>query len=86
MLDASGFFGTFISPAGNFSTLGRNTDATFTRRLKNGTTIAYDAQGFMTARVDRNGTRICSTLSMVTGFTGRIHRYGRTRDRGFDRS
>ena len=33
----------------------RNPDNSFTRTLKNGTTIEYDADGFMTARVDRNG-------------------------------
>ncbi len=45
----------FASPAGNFSTLARNPDDSFTRTLKNGTQIEYDAAGLMTARVDRNG-------------------------------
>ncbi len=55
VLGAAGFFGTFVSPAGDFSALTRNTDGTFTRSLKNGTEIDYDAAGRMTASVDRNG-------------------------------
>ena len=45
----------YPAPAGEFSTLTENPDATFTRRLKNGTTIQFDAQGLQTSLTDRNG-------------------------------
>jgi YD repeat-containing protein len=51
----SGVPDVFASPAGDFSTLVENLDNSFTRTLKNGTAIEYDADGFMTAAVDRNG-------------------------------
>ena len=52
---AVGVTDVFASPAGDFSTLVKNPDASFTHILKNGTAIEYDAAGLMTARVDRNG-------------------------------
>ena len=45
----------FRAPAGDFSTLAANPDGTFSRRLKDGTQITFDADGFMTAVADRNG-------------------------------
>lgn len=52
----------FQAPPGEFSTLIRQdqgtadpTDDTFIRRLKDGTTIAFDPQGRQTATVDRQG-------------------------------
>jgi YD repeat-containing protein len=47
--------GTFVSPAGDFSTLVQNLDDTYTRTLKNGVTIEFDADGRPTAIEDRNG-------------------------------
>lgn len=44
-----------VSPAGDFSTLVRNEDGTFTRTFKDGTRVEYDAQGLQTVLVDRNG-------------------------------
>lgn len=45
----------FLSPEGEFSTLTENPDNTFTRRLKNGTTMQFDVQGLQTSVADRNG-------------------------------
>ena len=43
------------APAGDFSTLVKNEDSTFTRTMKNGTQINFDANGLHTSTVDRNG-------------------------------
>jgi len=45
----------YTSPAGDFSTLEQNDDGTFTRTLKNGTRINFNAAGLQTSVVDRNG-------------------------------
>jgi len=47
--------GGFLSPAGDFTTLTENPDSTFTRRLKDGTQIHFDALGRQILVVDRNG-------------------------------
>jgi RHS repeat-associated protein len=47
--------GEFTSPPGDFSTLMKNGDGTFTRTLKNDTRIEFDATGLQTAIIDRNG-------------------------------
>ena len=47
--------GTFAGPAGDFSTITQNMDGSFTRLMKNGTTIEFDAAGLQTAVIDRNG-------------------------------
>jgi YD repeat-containing protein len=47
--------GAFTAPPGGFSTLVQNPDGSFTRTLKNGTAIEFDAAGLQTAVVDRNG-------------------------------
>ncbi|MBX3744935.1 MAG: VCBS repeat-containing protein [Verrucomicrobiae bacterium] len=46
---------TFLSPPGDFAVLLKNGDGTFTRRLKNGTRFEFNAAGFQTAVVNRNG-------------------------------
>lgn len=46
---------TFTSPAGDFTTLVKNPDGTYTRVLKDGTKINFNTQGFETSVVDRNG-------------------------------
>ena len=43
------------SPPGDFSTLVKNVDNTFTRFLKDGTEINFDVNGLHTSTVDRNG-------------------------------
>ncbi len=55
MLGAPETAAAFTSPPGNFSVLTRDAGGAFTRRLKNGTDIAYDPDGFQTAITDRNG-------------------------------
>ena len=47
--------GSFLSPSGDFSRLVKNAGGTFTRTLKDGTRIEFNAQGLQTAVVDRNG-------------------------------
>lgn len=46
---------TFIAPDGEFSTLVRNADTTYTHRLKDGTEYHFNAAGLQTAIIDRNG-------------------------------
>ena len=47
--------GTFVTPAGDFSTLAQNGDGTYTRTLTDGTRINFDSTGRQTSVVDRNG-------------------------------
>ncbi|MFQ5964050.1 MAG: MopE-related protein [Candidatus Scalinduaceae bacterium] len=49
-----GFETRLQSPPGDFSTLEQNIDNTFTRTLKNGTKINFNASGLQTSIVDRN--------------------------------
>ena len=43
------------TPLGDFSTLVKNEDSTFTRTMKDGTVINFDVNGLHTSTVDRNG-------------------------------
>ncbi|MDA2919342.1 PKD domain-containing protein [Desulfobacterota bacterium AH_259_B03_O07] len=45
----------FQSPPGDFSTLVKNPDGSFTRTMKDGTQIHLNSQGLQTSVVDRNG-------------------------------
>ncbi|OGX06963.1 MAG: hypothetical protein A2Z88_04115 [Omnitrophica WOR_2 bacterium GWA2_47_8] len=45
----------FLTPPGDFSTLVQNLNGTFTRAFKDGTQINFDANGYQTSMVDRNG-------------------------------
>ena len=62
----------YLSPAGDFSTLVKNADLTYTRTLKDGTKINFNAEGLETSVVDRNGNTTSyvynadSTLSKIT--------------------
>ncbi|MEZ4730487.1 MAG: RHS repeat-associated core domain-containing protein [Caldilineaceae bacterium] len=47
----------YRSPEGDFSTITRADDGTYTRRLKDGTTYTFTAAGYQTAMTDRNGNR-----------------------------
>ena len=58
----------FVTPAGDFSDLAANADGTFTRRLKDGTELLFDAEGKKIAETDRNGN---ATLYAYDGI-GRI--------------
>jgi len=63
----------FRSPAGEFSTLVRNPDGTFTRRLKDGTQIVFDENGNHVAEIDRNGNTTSYTydaINRITSITG----------------
>lgn len=42
-------------PSGDFSTMVKNSDETFTRTMKDGTEINFNANGLHTSTVDRNG-------------------------------
>ena len=58
----------FQTPQGDFSTLVRNADGTFTRTLKDDTKIHFNAQGLQTSVVDRNG----NTTSYSYDASGRL--------------
>lgn len=45
----------YKSPSGDYSTLKRNNDNTFTRTMKDGTVYNFDVNGLQTSMVDRNG-------------------------------
>jgi len=45
----------FAPPKGEYSTLTRNSDGTYTRLMKGGTEYRFNALGYQTALVDRNG-------------------------------
>jgi RHS repeat-associated protein len=47
--------GVYLSPPGDFTTLVRNPDGSFTRTFKDGTVVGYDAEGLETSVTDRNG-------------------------------
>lgn len=49
--------GRFVSGNGDFSTLVRNEDGTYTRRYKDGMLVEFDANGLQVARVDQQGNR-----------------------------
>ena len=54
-VEAAPPFTNFSPPPGDFSTLVKNPDGTFTRTLKNGTRISFNTLGLKTAVTDRNG-------------------------------
>ncbi len=47
--------GDFLPPPGDFSRLAKNLAGTWTRTLKDGTQVNFDAQGLQTSVIDRNG-------------------------------
>ncbi len=66
----------FTPPPGDFSTLVKNADGTFTWKQKDGTRMEFDAQGLHTKTVDRNGNTTTyaynpdGTLASITEPTG----------------
>ncbi|MDH5668629.1 MAG: hypothetical protein OEY86_11510, partial [Nitrospira sp.] len=46
---------TFLPPPGDTSTLTKEADGTYTRRLKDGTVYRFNPQGYQTSMADRNG-------------------------------
>ena len=65
-------FADFRRPAGEFSTLTRNDDGSFSRRLTDGTTYAFDDQGRMTSVSDANGNTTSYDYDSVTGALTKI--------------
>lgn len=59
---------SFDSPAGDYSRLERNADGTFTRRMKHGSIVQFDASGLQAAAIDRNG----NTTSYVYDSSDRL--------------
>ena len=47
--------GTYTTPAGDFSTLVKNSGGTYTRTLPTGDQITFNSGGYETATIDRNG-------------------------------
>ncbi|MCZ6789325.1 MAG: hypothetical protein O7D33_05215 [Chloroflexi bacterium] len=74
----------FAPPPGDFSTLVRNADDTFTRTLKDGTKINFDANGLQTSVVDRNGNTTSyaynpdGTLASITDPAGLVTTFSYT--------
>ena len=74
----------FAPPPGDFSTLVRNADDTFTRTLKDGTKINFDANGLQTSVVDRNGNTTSyaynpdGTLATITDPAGLVTTFSYT--------
>jgi YD repeat-containing protein len=66
----TGSGGTYTSPAGEFSTLVKNGDNTYTRTLTNGTKINFDTSGNETSVVDRNNLH--TTLAYSSGLLSTI--------------
>jgi len=70
--------GNFNSPFGDFSSLVRNDDGTYSRRFTNGTVITYSSAGLQTATTDRNGNETAyeydadGRLVSVTDPTGQV--------------
>ncbi len=53
--------GNYTTPAGDFSTLVKNGDNTYTRTLKDGTKQNFNTSGYQTALVDLNSNRVTFT-------------------------
>jgi RHS repeat-associated protein len=66
----TGSGGTYTDPPGEFSTLVKNGDNTYTRTLTDGTTINFDTGGHQTSVVDRNGLR--TTVAYSSGLLSTI--------------
>ncbi|HWP91606.1 MAG TPA: LamG-like jellyroll fold domain-containing protein [Thermodesulfobacteriota bacterium] len=70
--------GDFITPPGDYSILFQNPDGTFTRKMKDGTVINFNAQGLQTSVVDRNGNTTTyqydgqNRLTSITDPVGKI--------------
>ncbi len=54
---------SYTTPAGDFSTLARNGDNTYTRTLRDGTKVNFDTNGRQTSVVDRNNNTFAYTFN-----------------------
>jgi YD repeat-containing protein len=75
--------GTFVSPAGDFSTLMQNQNGTYTRTLTDGTVINFDSSGRQTSTVDRDGNTTTfgytgGLLTTITDMNGQVTALGYT--------
>jgi YD repeat-containing protein len=81
---ASGGTATYQGPSGEFSTITKNADGTYTRTLKDGTTAQFNAQGLQTAVVDRNNNQTIYTydgqgrVTTITDPVGQVTTLGYT--------
>jgi YD repeat-containing protein len=70
--------GTYVTPAGDFSTLVQNTGGTWTRTLPDGTQINFNSSGLQTSIVDRVGNTTTfayngqSQLTALTDMNGQV--------------
>jgi YD repeat-containing protein len=76
---ANGTGGSFVTPAGDFSTLSYSSSTgVYTRTLTNGTLITFNSAGQQTAIVDRDGNTTSfaynssNELTSVTDFNGQV--------------
>lgn len=54
----------YRSPKGDFSSLVRNVDNSFTRTMKDGTIYQFNAEGLQTSMIDRNGNTTAYTYTV----------------------
>jgi RHS repeat-associated protein len=62
----------YVGPPGDFSSIVKNTDGTFTRTLKEGTKTIFNTQGLQVAVTDRNSnttTYVCNRQDNLTTIT-----------------
>ncbi len=73
----------YISPEGDYSILTKESDGTFTRRLKDGTVITYNASGLMASKTDRNGNTYTYTHNTENKLTAITDSIGQTTTFGY---
>ncbi|MBI3661256.1 hypothetical protein HY230_12400 [Candidatus Acetothermia bacterium] len=84
--DPRGSASGFISPAGDFSTLIKNSDGSYTRRMKDGTRINFNTNGMQTSVVDSNSNTTMysydaqGNLTAITDPVGLVTRLSYTDD------
>ncbi len=73
---ANGTGGGYVTPAGDFSSLVKNGDSSYTRTMPDGTKINFNPSGLQTSIVDRDGNTTSFTyntsnlLTSITDFNG----------------
>ena len=76
--------GAYLTPAGDFSVLSRNPDGMFIRTHKDGSIVAFDAQGLMTSVTDRNGNAKTYAYDIAGRLTGMTDPAGQSRTFSYD--
>jgi RHS repeat-associated protein len=70
--------GTYVTPAGDFSTLVQNGNGTWTRTLPDGTAVNFNTSGYQTSIVDRVGNTTtfnrngANLLTSITDMNGQV--------------